>query len=207
MPRISTDNYDTVASWNGSQDLFVVEQPDGTKVATPEQVKQYVLGDMDEVPTQNSDNPVKSGGIFSTMGVPRVDTANRRMYLEGGAAFDGNIDSFPTAGSNNAVSSGGTKTYVDNAVSNKAKTLLISNTSFSLDSNLAVGETANVIVEDSSLCIAFAGDSNSLSGTVARLANAVYAWHLATYNYKFIYVRTNSSFTVSRRFYAAGTSF
>ena len=44
MPRISTENYDTVASWNGSQDLFVVEQPDGTKVATPAMVKQYVLG-------------------------------------------------------------------------------------------------------------------------------------------------------------------
>lgn len=62
MPRISTDNYQTVASWNGSQDLFVVEQPDGTKVATPAMVKQYVLGDMDNVPTQNSNNPVKSGG-------------------------------------------------------------------------------------------------------------------------------------------------
>ena len=44
MPRISTDNYDTVASWNGSQDLFIVEQPDGTKVATPALLKQYVLG-------------------------------------------------------------------------------------------------------------------------------------------------------------------
>lgn len=42
MPRISTDNYDTVASWNGSQDLFVVEQPDGTKVATPAMVKQFI---------------------------------------------------------------------------------------------------------------------------------------------------------------------
>lgn len=42
MPRISTDNYDTVASWNGSQDLFVVEQPDGTKVATPVMVKQFI---------------------------------------------------------------------------------------------------------------------------------------------------------------------
>ena len=42
MPRISTDNYDTVASWNGSQDLFIVEQPDGTKVATPEMVKQFM---------------------------------------------------------------------------------------------------------------------------------------------------------------------
>lgn len=42
MPRISTDNYDTVASWNGAQDLFVVEQPDGTKVATPAMVKQFI---------------------------------------------------------------------------------------------------------------------------------------------------------------------
>lgn len=42
MPRISTDNYDTVASWNGSQDLFIVEQPDGTKVATPAMVKQFM---------------------------------------------------------------------------------------------------------------------------------------------------------------------
>lgn len=42
MPRISTDNYDTVASWNGSEDLFVVEQQDGTKVATPAMVKQFI---------------------------------------------------------------------------------------------------------------------------------------------------------------------
>ena len=42
MPRIRTDNYDTVASWNGSQDLFIVEQPDGTKVATPAMVKQFI---------------------------------------------------------------------------------------------------------------------------------------------------------------------
>ena len=42
MPKINTDNYDTIASWNGSQDLFVVEQPDGTKVATPAMVKQFI---------------------------------------------------------------------------------------------------------------------------------------------------------------------
>ena len=42
MPRISIDNYDTVASWNGNQDLFIVEQPDGTKVATPNMVKQFI---------------------------------------------------------------------------------------------------------------------------------------------------------------------
>jgi hypothetical protein len=71
----------------------------------------------DEVPTQGSSNPVKSGGIFSTMGVPRIDTNTGKLYLKGGAAFGGNIDSSPTAGSNNAVASGGTKTYVDNAIS------------------------------------------------------------------------------------------
>ena len=42
MAKINTLNYQTVASWNGSQDLFVVEQPDSTKVATPAQVKQFI---------------------------------------------------------------------------------------------------------------------------------------------------------------------
>lgn len=154
MAKINTLNYQIVASWNGSQDLFIVEQPDDTKVATPAMVKQFIeagdfeatgevkdghgnkLADMaksvdvstalagkqdtltfDDAPTASSNNPVKSGGIFSTMAVPKYDSANRREYYEGGAAFSGNIDSTPTAGSNNAVSSGGTKTYVDNAVS------------------------------------------------------------------------------------------
>lgn len=91
MPKINIDNYDTVASWNGSQDLFVVEQPDGTKVATPAMVKQFIeAGDFeatgevkdghgnklagkqdtltfDNAPTEDSDNPVKSGGIFSAL--------------------------------------------------------------------------------------------------------------------------------------------
>lgn len=42
MPRISIENYDTVATWNGDSDLFIVEQPDGTKVATPAMVKQFI---------------------------------------------------------------------------------------------------------------------------------------------------------------------
>lgn len=138
MPRISTDNYDTVASWNGSQDLFVVEQPDGTKVATPAQVKQYILGDMDEVPTQNSNNPVKSGGIFSTMAVPKYDSTNRREYYEGGGAFGGNIDSTPTAGSNNAVASGGTKNYVDNAVATKTEYFISSSNNATQTINIGV---------------------------------------------------------------------
>lgn len=77
----------------------------------------------DNIPTQNSNNPVKSGGIFSTMAVPKYDAANRREYFEGGAAFDGNIDSSPTAGSNNAVSSGGTKAYVDSLIAYQECTL------------------------------------------------------------------------------------
>lgn len=102
MAKINTLNYQTVAAWNGSQDLFVVEQPDGTKVATPAMLKQFIeagdfeatgevkdghgniLKDMaksadvntalagkqdtltfDDVPTKNSDKPVKSGGVYS----------------------------------------------------------------------------------------------------------------------------------------------
>lgn len=42
MPKVNIFNYDTLASWNGSEDLFVVEQPDGTKVATPAMVKQFI---------------------------------------------------------------------------------------------------------------------------------------------------------------------
>ena len=42
MAKVNTLNYQTVAAWNGSQDLFVVEQPDGTKVATPAMVKQFI---------------------------------------------------------------------------------------------------------------------------------------------------------------------
>lgn len=43
MPKINTDNYEQVSSWNGSQDLFVVAQPGGTRVASAAQVKQFVL--------------------------------------------------------------------------------------------------------------------------------------------------------------------
>lgn len=115
MANISS--YNQLSSWNEDDDLLFVQQPDAPKKAHPSQMKEYVLSDMDEVPTQDSNKPVKSGGVFSTMAVPKYDSANKREYYEGGAAFDGNIDSVPVAGSNNAVASGGTKTYVDNAVS------------------------------------------------------------------------------------------
>lgn len=61
MAKINTLNYQTVAAWNGSQDLFVVEQPDGTKVATPEQVKQYVLGNsIDDIYSVMGQNGAKN---------------------------------------------------------------------------------------------------------------------------------------------------
>jgi len=119
-------NLPSIESMDGSQDALIIEQTDGSedksRKVSPSQIKQYVLGDMDDVPTEDSDNPVKSGGIFSTMGVPCIDPDTGKMYLKGGAAFGGNIDSSPTAGSNNAVASGGTKTYVDNAIASSKST-------------------------------------------------------------------------------------
>lgn len=113
-------NLPSVESLNGTQDALIIEQTDGSedksKKVSPSQLKDFFLGEVDEVPTEDSDNLVKSGGIFSTMAVPKYDSANRREYYEGGGAFDGNIDSAPTAGSNNAVASGGTKTYVDGLI-------------------------------------------------------------------------------------------
>ena len=61
MAKINTLNYQTVASWNGSKDLFVVEQPDGTKVATPAMVKQYVLGNsIDDIYSVMGQNGAKN---------------------------------------------------------------------------------------------------------------------------------------------------
>lgn len=144
-------NLPSIESMDGSQDALVIEQTDGSedksRKVSPAQIKQYVLGDMDEVPTQNSNNPVKSGGIFSTMAVPKYDSANRREYYEGGAAFDGNIDSTPTAGSNNAVASGGTKTYVDNAISSAVKIAYITGTTSANGNMQLMGlSKANTIV-------------------------------------------------------------
>ena len=125
MAKINTLNYQTVASWNGSQDLFVVEQPDGTKVATPAMVKQFmeagdfvatgevkdghgnILADMaksadvntalagkqdtltfDNVPTENSSNPVKSGGVYSSIKFKKVP--NSFITLESGISITTN---------------------------------------------------------------------------------------------------------------------
>ena len=126
MAKINTLNYQTVATWDGANDLFIVEQTDGTKVATPAQVKQYVLGDMDDVPTEDSENPVKSGGIFSTIGdltqtgltgdsvAEQLDTAREQIatmtktslseaiILTSGTAYVAPADGYITLESNNS---------------------------------------------------------------------------------------------------------
>lgn len=120
MAKINTLNYQTVAAWNGSQDLFVVEQPDGTKVATPAMVKQFIeagdfeatgeitdghgniLKDMaksadvstalaskqdtltfDNAPTENSGNPVKSGGLYPLTSSSTVSGTNVSLFRFG----------------------------------------------------------------------------------------------------------------------------
>lgn len=64
-------NFPSVESIDGSQDALVIEQTDGdvdkSRKVSPAQIKQYVLNDMDEVPTEDSENPVKSGGVFSKL--------------------------------------------------------------------------------------------------------------------------------------------
>lgn len=289
MAKINTTNYRPITAWNGTQDMLIVEQSDGTKVATPEQVKQYVLNDMDEAPTQDSENPVKSGGVFnaiddikdvkvtdvfsesptrsdayiktsgSTVDItafisngdykcwifPVVPGDSFVITIGGGnvpRAYcfideNGNVlsraDSFEhltqaiiTADKrgfciiqNYAVSEpnpsivgtlavpNSTYEKIDAEMGKTAKTLDIDSMNFDIASKLPVGKSAAVIVSNSDLCIAFSQESNSLSGVVSRLANNVYAWNLVTFNYKFVYARTDASFTVSRRFYAAGTSF
>lgn len=81
MPKVNTFNYDTIASWNGSQDLFVVEQPDGTKVATPAMVKQFieagnftVTGNIEDGDgNQLADIAIKLGDPASASGVTGYD--------------------------------------------------------------------------------------------------------------------------------------
>jgi hypothetical protein len=106
MPRISTDNYDTVASWNGSQDLFIVEQPDGTKVATPAMVKQFMEAGDFEATGEVKDG---HGNILKDM----AKSADVNTALEG-KQDTLTFDNVPTASSNNPVKSGGVYTALNN---------------------------------------------------------------------------------------------
>ena len=108
MPKVNTFNYDTIASWNGSQDLFVVEQPDGTKVATPAMVKQFIEAGDFEATGEVKDG---HGNILKDM-AKSADVNTALAGKQNTLTFD----NAPTASSNNPVKSGGIKTYVDNAV-------------------------------------------------------------------------------------------
>lgn len=69
MAKINTLNYQTVASWNGSQDLFVVEQPDGTKVATPALLKQFMeAGDFTATGEIEDGHGNKLSGVVDEIG-------------------------------------------------------------------------------------------------------------------------------------------
>ena len=43
MAKINTLNYQPLSVWDGDDDLFIVQQVDNTKVATPNQIRDYVL--------------------------------------------------------------------------------------------------------------------------------------------------------------------
>lgn len=108
MAKINTLNYQTVASWNGSQDLFVVEQPDGTKVATPAMVKQFIeAGDF-----------VATGEVGDGHGNILADMAKSADVNTALADKQDTLtfDNAPTASSTNPVTSGGVKTYVDDLI-------------------------------------------------------------------------------------------
>ena len=94
MPKVNTFNYDTIASWNGSEDLFVVEQPDGTKVATPAMVKQYVLADVTETSEQYAECSTARNVTAKTVTLPR-------FKLEAGARISVR---FTNTGSSNPAS-------------------------------------------------------------------------------------------------------
>lgn len=67
---------------------------------SPEAIMQIVEDNSDTTPTENSDAPVTSGGVYTALGT-KQDTLT--------------FDTTPTASSDNPVQSGGIKTYVDTA--------------------------------------------------------------------------------------------
>ena len=100
MPNVNTFNYDTIASWNGSDDLFVVEQPDGTKVATPAMVKQFIeAGDFaatgnieDGDGNQLADIATKLGDPASASGVTGDDAFAKISALNSNLTPTINVD-------------------------------------------------------------------------------------------------------------------
>lgn len=93
MAKINTLNYQTVASWNGSQDLFVVEQPDGTKVATPAMVKQFMEAGDFEATGEVKDGHGNKLSDFPKMHIVHFETTISDMTAWGSVYEKGfNID-------------------------------------------------------------------------------------------------------------------
>ena len=118
MAKINTLNYQTVAAWNGSQDLFVVEQPDGTKVATPAMVKQFIEAGDFEATGEVKDG---HGNILKDM----AKSADMATALEG-KQDTLTFDDAPTASSNNSVKSGGIYAALDNIIKVVEKNIKLS---------------------------------------------------------------------------------
>ena len=75
---------------------------------SPEAIMQIVEDNSDTTPTENSDAPITSGGVFTAL-AGKEDTLT--------------FDTAPTAESANPVTSAGIKTYVDTAVGYFDKTI------------------------------------------------------------------------------------
>ena len=112
MPKVNTFNYDTIVSWNGSEDLFVVEQPDGTKVATPAMVKQFI-----------------EAGDFEATGEVKDGHGNKLADV---VAEIGDLSQTGLTGDSVAEQLGSAKTYVDNAVAKTSITPTL-NSGFAMD--------------------------------------------------------------------------
>ena len=91
-------NLPSIESMDGSQDALVIEQTDGSedksRKVSPAQIKQYVLNDMDDVPTADSNNPVKSGGTktYVDNAVSVVDTKLTNNCIINSAIQSPNLD-------------------------------------------------------------------------------------------------------------------
>ena len=78
--------------------------PDIKHVQINNQIRNIAPGAVDSTPTENSTNPVSSGGVYTALG-------NKQNTLT--------FDSTPTASSTNPVTSDGTKSYVDNSITSE----------------------------------------------------------------------------------------
>ena len=78
--------------------------PDIKHIQINNQTRDIMPGAMDSTPTENSTNPVTSGGVYTALG-------NKQNTLT--------FDSTPTADSTNPVTSGGVKSYTDTAIANE----------------------------------------------------------------------------------------